>query len=153
IDSDIGYFDLFKYLLTKRNEIAPKARLGMMTVGRGYVMPFFDKMLPKDIPFMTFDTGGRCGYGTPQGMPMNYFGGMGERERIDTPYLDDDCEMLGMQFNVGAYTQKDHIFTDGVKYGMTGVAPWMAQLRGTEQNSSFLADAAWHPDLTREEFY
>jgi hypothetical protein len=29
----------------------------------------------------------------------------------------------------------------------------MAQLRGTEQNSSFLADAAWHPDLTREEFY
>ena len=153
IDSNIGYFDLFKYLMSKRDEMAPKARLGLMTVGRGYVMPLFDKMLPKDIPFMTFDTGGRCGYGTPQGMPMTYFGGMGARDRIDTPYLDDDCEMLGKQFNVGAYTQKDRIFPDGVKNGMTGVAPWMAQLRGTEQNSSYLAQAAWEPDLTREEFY
>jgi hypothetical protein len=153
IDSDIGYFDLFKYLLAKRNEMAPKAKLGLMTVGRGYVMPLLDKMLPKDIPFMTFDTGGRCGYGTPQGMPMNYFGGMGERQRIDSPYLDDDCEMLAMQFNVGAYTDKDHIFTEGVKNGMTGVAPWMAQPRGTEQNSSFLAEAAWDPNLTRDAFY
>ena len=91
-DSDIGYFDLFKYLMAKRDEFAPKAKLGLMTVGRGYVLPLFDKMLPKDVPLMTFDSGGRCGYGTPQGMPMSYFGGMGERQRIMTPYLDDDCE-------------------------------------------------------------
>jgi hypothetical protein len=153
IDSNIGYFDLFKYLLAKRDEIAPKAKLGLMTVGRGYVMPLFDKMLPKDVPFLTFDSGGRCGYGTPGGMPMSYFGGMGQRERTMTPYLDDDCDMLGMQFNVGVYTQKDRIFTDGVKYGLTGVAPWMGQPRGTEANSSFLAEAAWHPQLTLEEFY
>jgi hypothetical protein len=153
VDSDIGYFDLFKYLLAKRDEIAPKAKLGLMTVGRGYVMPLFDKMLPKDVPFMTFDSGGRCGYGTPQGMPMSYFGGMGQRERIMTPYLDDDCDMLGMQFNVGVYTQKDRIFADGVKYGLTGVDPWMAQPRGTEANSSFLAEAAWDPQLTLEQFY
>ncbi len=153
IDSDIGYFDLFKYLLTKRDENAPKAKLGLMTVGRGYMMPLFDKLLPKDVPFLTFDSGGRCGYGTPDGMPMSYFGGMGQRERTMTPYLDDDCDMLGMQFNVGVYTQKDRIFTDGVKYGLTGVAPWMAQPRGTEANSSFLAEAAWQPQLTMEEFY
>jgi hypothetical protein len=153
IDSDIGYFDLFKYLMAKRDEFAPKARLGLMTVGRGYVLPLFDKMLPKDIQFMTFDSGGRCGYGTPQGMPMSYFGGMGERERIMTPYLDDDCDMLGVQFNVGVYTQKDRIFTDGVKYGLTGVVPWTSQFRGTEHNSSFLAEADWSPHLTLEDFY
>jgi hypothetical protein len=153
IDSDVGYFDLFKFLMAKRDEFAPKAKLGLMTVGRGYVLPLFDKMLPKDIQFMTFDSGGRCGYGTPQGMPMSYFGGMGDRERIMTPYLDDDCDMLGMQFNIGVYTQKDRIFADGVKYGLTGVVPWTSQFRGTEHNSSFLAEADWSPQLTLEEFY
>ncbi|HEV2378374.1 MAG TPA: alpha-glucuronidase family glycosyl hydrolase [Terriglobia bacterium] len=153
IDSDIGYFDLFKYLMAQRDAISPKTRLGLMTVGRGYVMPLFDRMLPKDISFATFDSGGRCGYGTPDGMPMSYFGGMGERQRIFSPYLDDDCDMLGMQFNIGTYTRKDRIFTDGVKNGLTGVAPWMAEPRGTEHNSSFLAEAAWNPKLTRDEFY
>jgi hypothetical protein len=153
IDSDIGYFDLFKHLMAKRDEFAPKARLGLMTVGRGYVLPLFDKMLPKDVAFATFDSGGRCGYGTPEGMPMSYFGGMGERERIFTPYLDDDCDMLGMQFNVGVYTEKDRVFTDGITNGLTGVAPWMAEPRGTEHNSSFLAEAAWNPQLTLEDFY
>ncbi len=152
-DSDVGYFDLFKYLMGKRDEFAPGAKLGLMTVGRGYVLPLFDKMLPKDIPFATFDTGGECGYGTPLGMPMSYFGGMGERQRVDTPYLDHDCEMLGMQFNVGTYISIDHIFPEGVKNGLTGVAPWMSEPRGTEQNSTFLAEAAWNPQLTLEEFY
>ncbi len=153
VNSTLGYFDLFKYLLAKRDEVAPQTKLGLMTVGRGYVLPQFDKMLPKDIPFATFDTGGPCGYGTGAGMPMSYFGGMGERVRIDSPYLDDDCDIVAQQFNVWVYTDKDRIFTDGVKNGLTGVAPWMAQPRGTEANSSFLAEADWNPQLTREEFY
>lgn len=153
VNSSLGYFDLFQHLLAKRDEVAPQAKLGLMTVGRGYVLPQFDKMLPKDIPFATFDTGGPCGYGTGAGMPMSYFGGMGERVRIDSPYLDDDCDIVAQQFNVWVYTDKDRIFTDGVKNGLTGVAPWMAQPRGTEANSSFLAEADWNPQLTREEFY
>lgn len=152
INSSLGYFDLFKYLLAKRDEVAPRAKLGLMTVGRGYVMPVFDKLLPKDIPFSTFDTGGPCGYGTGQGMPMNYFH-LGQRVGIDTPYLDDDCDILGLQFNVWVYTERDRIFSDGVKNGLKGVAPWMAQPRGTEANSCFLAEADWNPQLTREEFY
>jgi hypothetical protein len=153
VNSTLGYFDLFKYLLAKRDEAAPQAKLGLMTVGRGYVLPQFDKMLPKDILFATFDTGGPCGYGTGAGMPMSYFGGMDERVRIDSPYLDDDCDIVAQQFNVWVYTDKDRIFTDGVKNGLTGVAPWMAQPRGTEANSSFLAEADWNPQLTRAEFY
>jgi hypothetical protein len=153
VNSSLGYFDLFKYLLAKRDEVAPNAKLGLMTVGRGYVLPPFDKLLPKDVPFATFDTGGPCGYGTPAGMPMSYFGGMGRRMTIDSPYLDDDCDILGLQFNVWVYTQKDRIFTEGVKNGLKGVAPWMVQPRGTEANSTFLAEADWNPKLTREEFY
>ncbi|HEV2378375.1 MAG TPA: alpha-glucuronidase family glycosyl hydrolase [Terriglobia bacterium] len=153
VNSSLGYFDLFKYLLAKRDEVAPKAKLGLMTVGRGYLLPPFDKLLPKDVPFATFDTGGPCGYGTPAGMPMSYFGGMGQRMTIDSPYLDDDCDILGMQFNVWVYTEKDRIYTDGVKNGLKGVAPWMVQPRGTEANSTFLAWADWNPQLTREGFY
>ena len=152
VNSSLGYFDLLKYLLAKRDEVAPKAKLGVMTVGRGYVMPVLDKLLPKDLPFATFDTGGPCGYGTGQGMPMTYFD-LGQRVGIDTPYLDDDCDILGLQFNVWVYTERDRIFSDGVKNGLKGVAPWMAQPRGTEANSGFLAEADWNPGLTREEFY
>jgi hypothetical protein len=153
VNSTLGYFDLVKYLLTKRDEVAPNTKLGVMTVGRGYVMPLFDQLLSKGIPFATFDTGGPCGYGTGLGMPMKYFGEMGDRVRIDSPYLDDDCDIVAQQFNVWVYTERDRIFTDGVKNGLTGVAPWMAQPRGTETNSSFLAEADWNPALTATEFY
>jgi len=153
IDSDIGFFDLVKYLLAERDKMAPSAKIGMMTVGRGYVMPLFDKMLPKDVPFSDFDSGGLCGYGTPQGMPMNYFGDMGRRDRVFSPYLDNDCDTLGLQFNVGVYTGIDRIYSDGIANGLTGVAPWMVQPRGTEANSTFLAEADWNPRLTREQFY
>ena len=153
INNSLGFIDLFKYLLAKKDEFAPHAHLGVMTLGRGYVMPLLDKMLPKDIPFATQDTGGPCGYGIAGGMPMSYFGGMGERARIASPYLDDDCDILGRQFNLWVYTQTDRMYTDGIKNGMTGIMPWVAQPRGTEATSNFLAEADWNPQLTREEFY
>ena len=53
---------------------------------------------------------------------------------------------------MGLYTQKDRIFTDGVKNGLTGVAPWMSRPRGTETNT-WLSEADWNPQLTREGFY
>ncbi len=37
-------------------------------------------------------------------MPMHYFGGIGQRARIDSPYLDDDCDIVAPQFNVWVYT-------------------------------------------------
>src|SRR5262249_19116834 len=45
------------------------------------------------------------------------------------------------------------IFVDGVKYGLSGFAGQMNRARGTEFNSSFLAEAAWEPSLTPEQFY
>lgn len=152
LDNNIGFLDLFKYLTGEIRQSAPDAKIGLMTVGRGYVMPLFNQMLPANIPFSNFDSGARCGW-TPGGMPMSYFGKMGSRQRIMTAYGDDDCDILGPQFNVTTYTNVDHIFSDGVKYGLTGVVPWLIQPRGTETNTNFLADAAWDPELTAEQFY
>ncbi len=149
VDSNIGYFDLFQYLLNVRNQIAPKAKIGLLGIGRGYALPVFDKMLPKDIPFTDMESNGVW---TPTGIPMEDFGGMGNRERTIEPRIDDDADMMGMQFNVTQYA-KDRIVTDGVKYGLSGFAGQLNRVRGTETNSLFLAEAAWSPSLTPESFY
>jgi hypothetical protein len=150
VDSNIGFLDLFSYLLKKRDEVAPGMKLGMMTVGRGYALPLFNKMIPPEVPFSSLESGGVW---TMMGVPMEYFGGMGDRERIIQPRVDDDFDMLGMQFSVRQYAEKDRIFVDGVKYGLSGVAGQLDRARGTEFNSSFLARACWQPSLTTEQFY
>jgi hypothetical protein len=150
VDSNIGFTDLFKFLMTKRDEIAPKVKMGVLGIGRGYTLPLLDKMLPKDVPFTDMES---SGVWTPAGVPMDYFGGMENRERTLEPRVDDDINMMGMQFSVKQYSAEDRIFTDGVKYGLSGFAGQLNRARGTETNSRFLAEAAWSPQLTAEEFY
>lgn len=150
VDSNIGFTDLFKFLMTKRDEIAPKIKMGMMGIGRGYALPVLDKMLPKDIPFTDMES---SGVWTPTGVPMVDFGGMGDRERTLEPRVDDDINMMGMQFSVKQYSAKDRIFVDGLKNGLSGFAGQLNRARGTETNSRFLAEAAWAPQLTADDFY
>ncbi|HTL55287.1 MAG TPA: alpha-glucuronidase family glycosyl hydrolase [Candidatus Limnocylindrales bacterium] len=150
VDSNIGYFDLFSYLMKARDQVAPGMRLGLMTVGRAYALPLFHKMLPIDIPFASLESGGVW---TMLGVPMTCFGGMGSRERIIQPRIDDDFDMLGMQFSVRQYAEKDRLFSDGLQQGISGVAGQVERARGTEFNSSFLARASWEPSLTPEQYY
>lgn len=150
VDSNIGYLDLFQYLLKERDLMAPKAKIGLMGVGRGYALPLFHKMLPEDIAFTDMES---SGVWTPGGLPMEVFGGMGKRERTIQLRIDDDFDMMGMQFNVRQYSVRDRIFVDGVKNGLTGFAGQIDRVRGTETNSSFAAKAAWSPLLGPEEFY
>lgn len=150
VDSNIAYLDLFNYLLGQRDQVLPGMRLGLMTTGRGYALPLFNKRLPVAVPFASLES---SGVWTREGVPMRYFGGMGQRERIIQPRIDDDFDMLGLQFNVDQYACKDRIFVDGVTNGLTGVAGQVERVRGTEFNSSYLARAAWEPNLTPKEFY
>jgi len=150
VDSNAGFLDLFKYLLHQRDEIDPKAKIGLMGIGRGYALPVLDKMLPRDIPFTDMES---SGVWTPAGLPMQDFGGMGTRERTIEPRVDDDFDMLGMQFNVTQYSEKDKIFSDGFKVGLSGFAGQVNRVRGTETNSLYLAEAGWNPNLTPQEFY
>ena len=150
VDSNIGYFDLFNYLLQRKEQVAPGIRLGLMTVGRGYALPLFNKLLPPEVPFASLES---SGVWTMLGLPTECFAGMGERERIIQPRVDDDFDMLGLQFSVRQYAEKDRIFTEGLKNGLTGVAGQLDRARGTEFNSSYLARAAWEPGLSVEQFY
>jgi hypothetical protein len=121
-----------------------------MGIGRGYALPLFDKMLPKDVAFTDMESSGMW---TPAGLPMQIFGGMGERERTLEPRVDDDFDMMGMQFSVRQYSVQDKIFPEGLKNGLSGFAGQLDRIRGTETNSSFLTQAAWAPQLGPEEFY
>ena len=150
IDSNAGYFDLFAYLLKQRDKVAPQLKIGLMTVGRAYALPLFHNMLPAEVPFSSLES---SGVWTIQGIPMHYFEKMGNRERIIQPRVDDDFDMMGMQFSVRQFAEKDRMFVDGVKYGVSGFAGQVERARGTEFNSSFLARAAWQPELSTEEFY
>lgn len=150
VDATIADLSLFEHLLEKRDELLPDLKLGLMTVGRAYGLPFFHKKLPGSVPFASLES---SGVWTMLGMPMDYFKDMGQRERIIQPRVDDDFDMLGMQFSVRQYGEKDRIFVDGVKHGLTGVAGQVERARGTEFNSSYLMEAAWEPALTPEAFY
>ena len=121
-----------------------------MTVGRAYALPLFHKMLPVEVPFASLES---SGVWTMLGVPMESFAGMGERERIIQPRVDDDFDMLAPQFSTYQYANKDRLFTEGIKQGLTGLAGQLNRARGSEFNSSFLARATWEPDLTPEEFY
>jgi hypothetical protein len=112
-------------------------------------LPALDKLFPKDIPFTDMES--RVIW-TPQGIPFQYFGGMGERERTVVPRLDEDNAMFGPQFNVNLY-YKDRVLEGSLENGVAGFAGQMNRARGTEQNARYLAEGAWQPHLTPKEFY
>jgi hypothetical protein len=68
VDSNIGYFDLFSRLL---QQASPGTRLGLMTIGRGYALPLFHKLLPETV---SVRLSGVERVWTMLGMPMSLLG-------------------------------------------------------------------------------
>jgi hypothetical protein len=149
VDSNTGAVELIQHALQARDRINPKAKVGIGAYGRGYLYPLLDKMFPKDVPFT--DMVSRACW-TPLGVPMQDYGGMGERERTLSPRSDDDDSMLGLQFNVNMY-YKDRIFEGALENGVAGHAMDVSRARGMEQNEKYLAEGAWKPHLKPNEFY
>ncbi|MEN6603763.1 MAG: hypothetical protein ABFD86_15240, partial [Bryobacteraceae bacterium] len=148
-DSNIGSVHIALKALEARDRAAPRARIAIGGIGRGYLLPFIDKLFPKDVPFTDMES---RAIWTPAGVPMEYFGGMGARERTLVPRMDDDSAMFGMQFNVNLY-YKDRMLEGSLENGVAGFAGQLNRARGTEQNTLYLAAGAWRPHLTPKEFY
>lgn len=149
IDSNAGSVYLIQKLMEARDRIAPNVKLGIGGLGRLYLWPSLNRMFPASVPLTDMES---SAIWTPAGVPMQMFGGMGERESTLLNRIDDDSDMLGMQFNVNLY-YKDRVLEDGLKYGLAGFASQMNRARGTETNTKFMAEGEWNPHLTPEEFY
>jgi len=106
--------------------------------------------MPKDVAFSSMESSGV--WNRRSKVPMELFGGMGQREFWLIPRLDDDASELGLQFNVGLYYHDD-VLQGSLKNGVVGLAPQIGKTRGLEQNAKFLAGGAWNPSLSPEEFY
>ena len=150
VDSNSGSVYLIQKMMEARDRIAPGAKLGIAGIGRLYLWPFIDKLFPKDVPFADFES---RAIWTPTGVPMEMFGRMASgRPNLLINRIDDDSSMLGMQFNVNLY-YKDQVLEGGLKYGLRGFSTQLNRQRGTEQNTSYMAEGEWEPHLTPKQFY
>lgn len=149
LDSTTNSVHIIKKMLEAKQRVAPHAKVGIGGIGRGFLLPLLDKTFPKDVPITDMES---RAIWTPLGIPMQFFGGMGERERTIIPRLDDDSGMFGMQFNVNLYF-KDRILEGSVENGLAGFAGQLNRPRGMEQNYVYLAEGAYNPKLTPREFY
>ncbi|HZO99127.1 MAG TPA: alpha-glucuronidase family glycosyl hydrolase [Terriglobia bacterium] len=149
VDSNSGSLYFIQKFLEARDRIAPKAKLGIGGLGRLYLAPYIQKMFPDSVPFSDMES---RAIWTPTGVPMKLFGEMRGRETTLSNRIDDDSDMLGMQFNVNLY-DKDNVLKGGVKYGLAGFDSQMNRARGTETNTKYMAEGEWNPNLTPEEFY
>jgi hypothetical protein len=149
VDNCIGMVHLIQKLLEVRDQTAPKAKIGVGMWGRAFLLPMLDKVLPKDVLLVDNETSGVY---TPKGVPMQLFGGMGERDRIFMHITNDDTGMIGMQFNVRLYYH-DRMLEGALENHVTGQAPLGDRFRGEDHLAKYLADGTWNPHLTPDQFY
>ncbi len=149
VDSVAGSVHIILEMIKSRDRIAPGAKLGIAGLGHSYALPLVDRLVSKDVPFTDMES---RGVWTPDGVPMQHFAGMGERERTIMPRIDDDGAMFGMQFNATLY-YKDRVLQGSLEYGLAGFVGQTNRVRGTEHNTRYLAEGAWNPHLTPDDFY
>jgi hypothetical protein len=149
VDSNSGSVYFIQKLLEARDRIAPQVKLGVAAYGRLYLWPYIDKMFPKDVPFDEMES---SGVWTPTGVPMNLFDGMRGRENTIINRIDDDSNMLGMQFNVHLYDQ-DQVLISSEKYGVTGFASQAYRDPETDWNIKYMSEGGYNAHLTPQQFY
>jgi hypothetical protein len=149
VANSVGSVHLVQKIVELRNQLSPNTKIGIGLWGRAYLLPTLDKVLPKDVLIIDNETGGVW---TPGGVPMQLYGGMGDRDRIFMHVGDDDTGMIGMQFHVRLY-YRDRMLEGALENGVAGVTELGDRFRGEEQLAKYMADGAWNPHLTPDQFY
>jgi hypothetical protein len=149
VANSVGSVHLVQKIVEVRDQVSPNTKIGIGLWGRAYLLPTLDKVLPKDVLIVDNET---SGVWTPDGVPMQLYGGMGERNRIFMHVGDDDTGMIGMQFHVRLY-YRDRMLEGSLENGVQGVTELGDRFRGEEHLAKYLADGAWNPRLTPDQFY
>jgi hypothetical protein len=149
VNNSIGSVHLVQKIVEVRDQVSPKTKIGVGLWGRAYLLPTLDKVLPKDVLIVDNET---SGVWTPGGVPMQLYGGMGDRDRIFMHVGDDDTGMIGMQFHVRLY-YRDRMLEGALENGVAGVTELGDRFRGEEHLAKYMADGSWNAHLTPDQFY
>jgi hypothetical protein len=149
VHNSIGSVHLVQKIVEVRDQVSPKTKIGVGLWGRAYLLPTLDKVLPKDVLIVDNET---SGVWTPGGVPMQLYGGMGDRDRIFMHVGDDDTGMIGMQFHVRLY-YRDRMLEGALENGVAGVTELGDRFRGEEHLAKYMADGSWNAHLTPDQFY
>lgn len=149
VDSNSGSMYFIEKLFEARDRIAPNVKLGVAAYGRLYLWPFIDKMFPKSVPFDEMES---SGVWTPTGVPMELFAGMRGRENTIINRIDDDSNMLGMQFNIHLY-DKDQVLISSEKYGVSGFASQAYRDPETDWDIKYMSEGGYNAHLSPQQFY
>ena len=114
VANSIGSVHLVQKILEVRDRVSPNTKIGIGLWGRAYLLPTLDKVLPKDVLIVDNET---SGVWTPSGVPMQLYGGMGDRDRIFMHVGDDDTGMIGMQYHVRLY-YRDRMLEGALENGV-----------------------------------
>jgi hypothetical protein len=147
---DLGLLHYGKQVIERVRRSHPRARLGVSLLGRSYLFPALDTLLPKEIRLQSMEAA-PC-WNRSSRVPMENFGGLTGREMFLVPRLDDDENEFAMQFNAGLY-EHDRVLSGSHAFGVSGIAPQVGKTRGLEQNARYIADGCWQPTLRAAEFY
>jgi len=148
--SDLGLVHYGKQVTDRVRQSHPQARLGVSLLGRSYLFRVLDAVLPKDIRLQSMEAA-PC-WNRSSRVPMENFGGMGERETFLVPRLDDDANEFALQFNAELY-EHDRVLSGSHAFGVSGIAPQVGKTRGLEQNARYISEGCWNPSLRASEFY
>ncbi|MGO8747932.1 MAG: hypothetical protein ACLQNE_18310 [Thermoguttaceae bacterium] len=145
-DSDLALVHYGKDLIQRLKRRHPQAKVGLAVLFRSRLFRTLDGLAPKDVPFESMES---QPYSRPR---MEDFAGLGPRETLVVPRLDEDINELAMRFAVDLY-EEDDVLRGSMANGVAGVALQTGRLRGMEQNARYVADGAWNPRLTADRFY
>jgi len=150
LQSDLGLIHYGTEILQRVRQSRPHATVGLSLLGRSYLFPAFDAVLPKEIPLQSMESA-VC-WNRSSRVPMENFARLVSRETFLVPRLDDDESAFAMQFNAGLY-EHDRVLSGSHQFGVSGIAPQMGRTRGLETNTRYIADGCWNPALSASAFY
>ena len=149
IRADIGFVEIVKNTIAVAKEIKPDLKLGIHTVCKAYLLPYLDKIFPKDMPFVDIESRALW---TQGGAPLHLFKKIEGRECAIIPRAVDDGSQAGLQFPMWQY-DADGFLSSPKENGTKGLMIQTTHIRGNEHSMRFLTEGMWNPSLTPESFY
>jgi hypothetical protein len=151
-DSELVLLHYGRELTERLRQSRPQAALGLYVLGRAFMFRALDAAVAPGVVFASMEAS-ICWNRRTRRLPVELFGGLGPREAIVVPRLDDGESGFGMQFNAALFAN-DRIFGDAAASAPSGtIAALGGRLHGVEANARCLADAGWDLQVRPRSFY